>query len=120
MPDGDTPFQEAMISEGLIDVSTEPARLGVPVWREHCAENVDSRGNLEAEHDEYHGDDQLTEREIEDFGMVPGLWFATTPEAVVEMRKRASLALTANGDDGFASAHDAADAVLRALGFTDA
>lgn len=84
-------------------MSPEPARMGVPVWRGPSGNHFYS----EAGSTIFRSSDE------------PGLWFATTPEAVAELRDVMVAAMRAKAPTGgYEIAY--ADAVLRAMGFTDA
>jgi hypothetical protein len=91
-----------------------PARIGVPVFKILVGGNPDYLAFIHDRSDDPDRGEWLSVPHTE-----PGLWFASTPEAVAEMRANVCDAITDNCDLWDRDACRVADAVLRALGFTD-
>lgn len=88
-------------------MSTEPARLGVPITRHATMTTAGAVYYPTVPNDPPRA------------WRTDGLWFATTPEAVAELRDVMVAAMRAKAPTGgYEIAY--ADAVLRAMGFTDA
>lgn len=97
-------------------MSPEPARMGAPVWRWRSDTTLVTGKVIT---DYYYRDDKYPGESESHYPSEPGLWFATTPEAVAELRDVMVAAMRAKAPTGgYEIAY--ADAVLRAMGFTDA